>query len=560
MGIKVVVLAPMVEEKQFNVDLTIRLKNNDRELTLETINQLLLHDLDEDAMTWDLQLDNDIPSAGYYLTSMLKSKGHEVLLSSLYDERTMGRMAAFSPQLICLSTTMILSIEAIREIVERIRKYMPGVFIVAGGVFVWKNFLASQSHYAVNTKDIYDYSLFSLAVGHIPIDAYVAAPHGASSLLMLIKELEKGQNPELKQIPNLIVPKAEGGFTINKRMEELVDFNEDFTQWEYIDEMPARVPLRTSIGCPYRCSFCDFCTLFPKVFMRSPQSLTNELNAIMKRLGNNPYLIHVSDDNVFMNEKRVFEICDVFEKAKVSKWSSFMRASSINEKNIENIKRSGLMMAHLGIESGDAGQLKRMKKMIDIAGQKKGIELLDAHGIAVFMSFLVGFPGETRETLLNTSSFLNNLELHNGTASYFLFPLLMLPLSKMGDPAFRKEHNVSGTLSNWKHKTMDSTQVNRAAYELFSNVHDVQYQYIDESILFNKGAFSAAELQSLFSLRNKLTKQIVEGEANGDIANTFREMAKIMSYDISNLHDDIVEKFYVKDKTLIDFNASFDHS
>jgi radical SAM superfamily enzyme YgiQ (UPF0313 family) len=232
-----------------------------------------------------------------------------------------------------------------------------------------------------------------------------------------------------------------------------------------------------------------------------------------------------------------------------------MRASSVNEQNIDKVKRSGLLMSILGVESGDENQLKRMRKHMDIQDQKKGIELLDESGISVLMSLVVGFPGETEETIANTVNFLNSLELKSAITSYHMYPLYLFPLSELGDPDFREQWQLTGTASQWKHKTMDSTQAYPFAYKLFSNVPEVSYHYYDESHFYNRGVFSLEERKRLFRLRNKLAKHLVESHSVSATASTIREMAKIMQFDLSQTGDDIADRFYVKDKEKINFKC-----
>lgn len=547
MTLRIAVLAPMLQEAQYQADYTVKLKSNMRELTLEAMYQFLLNHFDEVSMPWELKHEDDIPAAGFYLASLLKSKGYDVTLGSHYDEASLQKMADFSPDVICLSTTMLVSIGALRKVVDGIRRYMPGVFIIAGGVFVWKNHLSSLTRYSQNTKDIYDYGLFNQKGRELSIDAFVAAPHGAEALLAILKELEKGRRRDLACISNLILPVPGKGYMQTARKEEPVDYNEDITQWEFIDEMPSRIPLRTSVGCPFRCSFCDFCTLYPKMHMRSAESLSRELSMINQRLKNRVSVIHVSDDNVFINPKRLQEVCGVFERRGVSGWIAFMRASSVNKGNIDLVKRSGLLMSILGVESGDENQLRRMRKHMDIRVQKKGIELLDAHGISVLMSFVVGFPGETRETIHNTIRFLNSLELQQAITSYHMYPLYLFPLSELGDPEFREKWQLRGSAGKWKHATMDSDQAMDFAYNIYSNVPDLPYHYYDESNFFNLSMFSLEERTELFRIRNRMARQLMENRPGHAVAGSFREIAAIMGFDPEMVPDGIAEKFYVKE-------------
>ncbi len=545
---KVVVLAPMIEEYQYHLDLTVRYKGNDREMSLESLYQLSLRDYSIENVPWDLKHEADIPAAGYYLTGLLKSKGHDVFLTNSYKTGILDKMADFNPSVICLSTTMIVSINALSRIIDQIRKVMPDVFIVAGGVFTLKNYMAYKGMNYDSVKDLEDYNLFHSRFSKIGIDAYVTTQHGSSSLLLLLNEIEKGRKADLSRIPNLVLPDNNDGYIETKRVEEKVNYDEDFTLWDYIDEMPVRVPLRTSIGCPYRCSFCDFCILYPKIHLRSPESLKKELSVVNKRLGNKVSVVHVSDDNVFINPNRVEEISKVFESEKVSNWVGFMRASSINESNIEMVRRSGLLMGIFGIESGDVGQLQRMKKSLKIDDQKRGIEVLDAAGISVLMSFVIGFPGENQETIQNTANFMNNLNLSNSITSYHMYPLNIFPLSELGDPAFREKYSLTGNGYEWKHYTMDGKDAPAFGYELLKNVPEVPYHYYDESHFFNRGIFNLEERKKLFRLRHDLTINLIEKRSAEERKQLLQNMVRTMGFEAEKMTDTVADMFYVKEQ------------
>jgi len=167
-----------------------------------------------------------------------------------------------------------------------------------------------------------------------------------------------------------------------------------------------------------------------------------ELQTLRKQAGGKSKIIHVTDDNVFINERRVEDVCEAFIEAKIS-WVGFMRASTINPVNIDLVKRSGLIGSLVGVESGDAAQLKRMNKNQTLEETKQGIELLDHNGITVLMTFVVGFPGETAATIENTVNFINSLSIGSSSSNYQLYPLLIFPFSDLAMPDFRKKWKIT---------------------------------------------------------------------------------------------------------------------
>jgi radical SAM superfamily enzyme YgiQ (UPF0313 family) len=362
-------------------------------------------------------------------------------------------------------------------------------------------------------------------------DVFIVARHGKLSLLDVLAALEKGRNASFEQIPNLALP-GHNGFSFTKREEEQVDYNEDYTRWDLINEIPAKLPLRTSIGCPYRCRFCDFYKLFHRTFIRSEKSLLNELKLMKERLGQTSAIIHVSDDNVFINKKRISEVCNAIAKSGFRKWITFMRAEEYSETELDLMEQSGLLMGIIGVESGDPGQLERMNKRQKIENMKRGIEQLDAHGISTLLTFVVGFPGENQQTLKNTATFLNTLSLKNLLACYHLYPLLVEPLSELASPALRAKWKLEGFKDQWSHFTMNSEDAIAASYDLFREVNNVPYHYFEESNFFNRAKFNVQTRKLLFQLRQQLTIRLIENAPWEQIEPILRNIAQNMNFPV----------------------------
>ena len=440
----IAIIAPLIDTRQYNMDYSLRLSRNNRELTLAAFYELASEQFKADQVSRGFDYGEDIPAAGFYLEGLLHQHGYDTILTNQYDTETIKSIADKDPFAVCVSTTMIIATESFLNLLSSIRSAMPGTHIIAGGVFVWKNYMQYLKH--LDSPHLYPmehWMLFHPDYSGMDADTLVVAPHGISSMLEVLKEIEKGRNASFEHIPNLCLP-GDTGFNFTKQEEEQVDYDEDYTRWDLIDEIPEKIPFRTSIGCPYRCRFCDFCQLYPRIFLRSRKSLSEELNLVKNRLGQNPAVIHVSDDNVFINKNRVFEVCDAIADSGLRHWIGFMRGGEYSKEEMAAIERSGLMMGKIGVESGDQGQLKRMNKHQNVENVKRGVEQLDAHGIAVLMTFVVGFPGETKQTLQNTADFLNNLSLTNLSVGYQLYPLVIFPLSELAEPSARKEWKIQG--------------------------------------------------------------------------------------------------------------------
>jgi radical SAM superfamily enzyme YgiQ (UPF0313 family) len=537
------------------MDFNIRLARNNRELTLASFYELAYAGYNPENVSRGVDYGEDIPAAGFYLEGLLHQHGYDTFLTNKYDPDTLKAIADLDPLAVCISSTMIITTDSLLKLFSLIRRTIPDTHIIAGGTFIWKNYrqylkhLDSPEHYPLQHG-----MLFHPDNSVMDADLMVVATHGISSLLRVLKEIEKGTRGqgekgkrgrgEFSSIPNLCLP-GKGGFVFTERKDEQVDYNEDFTRWDLINEMPEKIPLRTSIGCPYRCRFCDFYQLYPRIFLRSRASLSRELDLAKGRLGQNPAVIHVSDDNVFITRKRLFEVCNTIATSGLNHWVGFMRGGEYSDDEMEAIMQSGLMMGKIGVESGDQGQLDRMNKKQQIEKVGRGIEQLDARGIGTLLTFVVGFPGETRQTLQNTADFLNNLSLANLSSGYQVYPLVIFPLSEIADPADRKKWQIEGIMEKWSHFTMNSKEATEACFDIFKQVTNVPYSYSEESFFFNRGMFTLEARKSLFQLRHQLTIKMIENAPWEKVEPILKTMAVKMEVPFDGIGEGLMKELIV---------------
>jgi radical SAM superfamily enzyme YgiQ (UPF0313 family) len=523
------IIAPLIDRHQVHPDFMLRLKNNNRELTLAALFELASKGFIPEQVSRGYDYQEIVPSAGYYLEGLVHQQGYEAVLTNKYDAESLRILADTDPFAVLVSTTMIVATDSLLALFSSIRSMMPDTHIIAGGVFVWKNYLLYLDH----LRDPLQFPLHPSLLFHpdhagMDADVLIAAPHGRSSLVEVLGSLGKGKRSSFEEVPNLALPRKTS-FLFTKREEELVDYNEDYTRWDLLNEMPDKIPLRTSIGCPYRCNFCDFYRLFPTVFIRTGESLSRELKLVKERLGRTPGIIHVSDDNVFINKKRVQDVCTAIIGSGIKNWIGFMRAGEYSEAEMDLMVRSGLMLGLIGVESGDRGQLERMNKHQDIEKVKRGVEQFDAHGISTLMTFVVGFPGEDPGTLGNTIDFMNSLSLTNLLATYRLFTLFVEPLSNLNQPSLRARWKLEGSLGEWSHYTMNSDELMKASFHLFKGVTNVPYHYDEESNFFNRAKFKYTVRKSLMQLRQQLTVKLIENESWDQIEPILIHMAQLMN-------------------------------
>ncbi|MFH1853998.1 MAG: radical SAM protein [Candidatus Omnitrophota bacterium] len=196
-----------------------------------------------------------------------------------------------------------------------------------------------------------------------------------------------------------------------------------FPAWHHIDTgdyyAPAkRNPFLTIItgrGCEGRCSFC----LMPQVMYgrsyraRSPKNVLDELKSNI-RLFPSLREIMFEDDTLTLGKyrERLERICQGMIDGRIRiSWACNARPDILDISLLRLMKKSGCRMMCVGFESGDEGMLAAIKKGISTDTMKKFAWLCRQAGISVHGCFVIGAPGETRDSIKNTTRFAASLPI-----------------------------------------------------------------------------------------------------------------------------------------------------
>jgi len=142
------------------------------------------------------------------------------------------------------------------------------------------------------------------------------------------------------------------------------------------------------------------------------------------------------------------------------------RASGINTKKAKLLKEIGVFEVFIGAESGDNQILRNTRKGITTNTTRKAIEALRDEGINVIVSFVLGLPGETRETLAKTVDFAKELS-HYGNI-YETSTSIMFPMP--GSQVFESLMEVEGMKEKYSSDILDYEQLKRDWLKYFTKV------------------------------------------------------------------------------------------
>ncbi|NVM52949.1 MAG: B12-binding domain-containing radical SAM protein [Candidatus Helarchaeota archaeon] len=164
-------------------------------------------------------------------------------------------------------------------------------------------------------------------------------------------------------------------------------------------------------GCPFNCAFCVRQKIFQKVRFRNIPDIIYEMR-ILSQLGFGFVNLY---DNLNIDEEYALKLCREIERSKIDlSWGCELRADRISLELAQALNKAGCKVIAVGVESGDLKVLQRVNKMQDLNMVKKGIKAAKSVGISIQAYFVVGLPGETKESFFKTLKFLDELDLEPG--------------------------------------------------------------------------------------------------------------------------------------------------
>lgn len=204
------------------------------------------------------------------------------------------------------------------------------------------------------------------------------------------------------------------------------------------------VSIMTSRGCTGRCTFCDRSVFGNFVRVNSAEYVFELLSGLNKDY--NIRFFQFEDDNFTVFPERVEKICDLLIKSNLNiEWSCLSRMDTVDFGILKTMKKAGCRYLMFGIESGNPGILRRLNKGIDLEKAGRILRLAKKAGLKTKGFFILGSPGETRQTVRDTLRFIEENPLDDISITFFTpFP---------GSPIHRKIHKYGRLVGGYEAMT-----------------------------------------------------------------------------------------------------------
>jgi len=294
----------------------------------------------------------------------------------------------------------------------------------------------------------------------------------------------------------------------------------DYRDYFYAHSRHPIVTLITGRGCPHHCVYC----LYPQTFnghkLRN-RSIKNVVDEIEYCLKNFPDLKEVmfEDDTLTVNKKRAMEFAEeILRRGLKFQWSANSRADVVLE-TMQMLKKAGARLFCVGIESGDQKVLDAMKKRLTVPRIREFFIDAKKTGILIHGCFLVGNPGETKETLQKTLDLA--LELSPDTAQFF--PIMIYPGTEAYKWATENKYLTTEDYRDWlSGEGLHNCVISRPGLTNFELVEFCdrarQKFYTRPSYIMKKvmqGLANPHELKRLSKGALTLSKHIFRGRSSG---------------------------------------------
>jgi len=359
------------------------------------------------------------------------------------DGEILSEIREFKPDIVCISGMFFSQIKPFIHVAELAKRVSQNIFVVGGG-----NFVSLYGKEILSENKCFDIIVFGN--GEKPMEEIAVKLDDTKSVKGICYRDEKGSiiftppRNETVTLDDLSLPARDfkniyrysiiigynwsERFNLKKVIKRFIYYkfcflpfirNIVFRVFNYTHRNKLKTSLmpsaciNTTRGCPNRCTFCALHNFQNKLYlMRSAGKVLEEIDTLVKK---GVKEIVITDENFTVSRQRTIEICrgiiDRGYNIRLVAISS-LYVPSLNKEVLEYLYRAGMRAFACAIENGNQKFLNNViKKYVDLEHAKNIIAMAKKMGFHTSASFLFGYPGETKDMMLETLRFAFEAEL-----------------------------------------------------------------------------------------------------------------------------------------------------
>jgi anaerobic magnesium-protoporphyrin IX monomethyl ester cyclase len=361
-----------------------------------------------------------------YRPSIVECDVHDLSVDDVVEQ-----IVAANPEYVGI-TLFTVGVWSAADIARKVKLQSPQTTIIVGGPHI--------SSMATETME------------RFPEFDYAVVGEGEEALVYLLRALDNGTN--LGKVPALCYRVGE-----EVRTTPSLPIDRDLNRlpmpaWDLLPKFPnaypaavydfPRLPVATiaaSRGCPFHCKFCDTSTFGSRVRAYSPERVFEMMQHLQSEYGVRHILF--VDDLFLASKPRTQKLCELIIASGMQiTWSCTARVDTVKPEILKLMKRAGCWEISFGLESGSNEILQSMDKAADIARSEQAVKWTAEAGIRTKGLFILGYPGETVETIEITKAFIRKL------------PISIMNLTKFtpypGSPIYKEMYGTAIRDDHWQ--------------------------------------------------------------------------------------------------------------
>jgi len=364
-----------------------------------------------------------VPNGLACVASALDAAGHQVRFLDLCfakDAVASARRAAhsFRPDIVGVSVRNIDNSDSIalrhytpeaRDILRALREAAPAAKVIAGG-----------AAFGVAPEALFR---------DLEVD-YAVAGDGERASVALVDALSSGA--PIENLPGLV--RDRNGTVVFTPPGEDADLDSlprpalhrwiDLARYQ---RHGATIPIQTKRGCVYKCVYCTYRNVEGWGYrMRLPELVADEIAELKNAAGVRHF--DFVDSTFNSPPGHALQVCEAITRRKLDvqlDTTNFTPAAASSEL-LRAMKIAGFRSLGITAESASDPVLEKLEKGFSAAKVREVAERVEKHGIKTLWIFLIGGPGETRQTLEETLAFAK-WRLGRGDAVYLTVGVRIYP-------------------------------------------------------------------------------------------------------------------------------------
>ncbi|MCP3918196.1 MAG: B12-binding domain-containing radical SAM protein [bacterium] len=394
------------------------------------------------------------------IAALPEQAGYEVVIvDAMVHDDYMERLYELCDGALCFASSCILGFQVAHgaRVAKKIRERFPDLPMIWGG---WFPSVAPELYFEEGIAD---------AVG---------LGQGELTFWDVVQALDSGE--DLTSVPGLLVQRdgkpvytdhrpVVGFDSIPDAPWHLIDYEEYVARqqntgpWKmrhkYPDpwDLPAGTPVRgfsyfSSFGCPEPCTFCCSPIVTGRRWKAIPgKQLAERLLECHDRFNFN--VMRFQDANFGVAEKRSNEFCEgLIEAGSPFFWSGCYEIETLwryKESSMDLMRDSKCHMISVGAEAGAKEQQEKIKKDIDVDHFEYSLGAMNKRNITTGCSWIIGYPGETRESMMETIRVAAEMKYKFPRSASDIFPFRPIPGTEDFDTSVELGYQAPNTLEEW---------------------------------------------------------------------------------------------------------------